>query len=103
MLEILLRDAGFQDGEVIAIGKPVKVYINMMDEFFRRLRTQKVSDSRMVQQIFFQSVKLIRLINLALFAIFLPIYNLAEERHNFTQGFGFVGYKRSNHATQERR
>ncbi len=103
MLEILLRDAGFQDGEVIAIGKPVKVYINMIDEFFRRLRGQKVSDNRMVQWIFFQSVKLIRLINLAFFAIFLPIYNLAEERHNFCQGFGFIGYKRSIQATQERR
>lgn len=103
MLEILLRDAGFQDVEVIAIGKPVKVYINIIDGFFRQLRGQKVSDNALVQQIFFQSVKLIRLINLGIFAIFLPIYNLAEERHNFTQGFGFVGYKRSIQATQDGR
>jgi SAM-dependent methyltransferase len=95
MLEILLKNVGFQDIEIIAIGKPAKVYINMMDEFFRRLRGQKVSNNNIVQQIFFRSIHLIRLINLALFVIFSPLYNLAEENYKFCQGFGFVGYKRS--------
>jgi len=93
MLEILLKDAGFQKIEITPLGKPAQVYINIINDFFRKLRKRKISNNKHIQKFFFRAVGFVRLVNLGLFAICRPLYNLAEINYQFVQGYGFRGYK----------
>ena len=93
MLQLLFHEAGFQNVEITPLGTPAQVYINIINDFFRQLRKRKVSDGVLLQRVFFRTVGFVRLINLGLFALCRPLYNLAEANHQFTQGYGFTGLK----------
>jgi predicted SAM-dependent methyltransferase len=93
MLEILLKDAGFKDIKIVPIGKPVKVYINITNDFFRKLKKRRISASPTIQGVFSAAVNILRLMQLGIIAACYVLYDLAEVNYQFVQGYGFVAYK----------
>jgi hypothetical protein len=72
----------------------------MQDQFFAHLRKTTLSDNRLVQFACVRLAKLARFMSRGLLAVFYHwLYLRAPENHRYTQGYRFVGVKRSNRAS----
>lgn len=80
MLELLLKDAGFSNIEITAIGKPIQLYLNLQDALFPHLPKTP-------------SMKLYRFIERALYVMFRPFALKGKENNFFCQGYGFIAKK----------
>lgn len=83
MLRILLEKSGFEIKEIIPIGEPVRVLVNMIDQFFSFLKREMKITAR-----------LLRYLNYAFLFLFFPILKKAKLNNEFTQGYGFVGFRK---------
>ncbi len=94
MLELLLEKAGFETSEVSPLGKPVKVYLNMQDQFFKYFCKAHFSDNKFIQFVLSRIARFFRFLSRALLVSFYFFAMRVPENSKFTQGYGFVGYKR---------
>jgi SAM-dependent methyltransferase len=81
MLEKLLKDSGFTF-KIIPMGSPIKVYLNMQDQVFSKLRKQK-------------NKTLLSVIKLLHRLVLIGSYSImsGEPVKEFCQGYGFIGKK----------
>lgn len=96
MLSLLLKNAKFDECNVSPIGKPARVYLNIQDEFFSCLRKTVFSNNTVVQFTLSRLAAVARISSRLLLAVFYPLYLRAPENLKFTQGYGFVGFKREH-------
>ena len=94
MLDLLLKEAGFEVKEIRAIGKPIKVYLNMQDQFFSHLKKTNFSSNKLLQFTLVKLGRFARLLSRILLIIFYPLFIRAPESPHFTQGYGFIGVKK---------
>lgn len=80
MLELLLKDAGFSTIEIIPIGKPFQLYLNLQDALFSYLPKTFI-------------LKLYRSLERILYVLFRPLALKGQENGFFCQGYGFTAKK----------
>lgn len=93
MLDKLLKDAGFKKIEVQNLATTLDVYQTTQRHFFNYFLVTNFSENRVINFVLKFFARGIWQIQKLLMAVFSPLYRKCMTSPEYTQGYGFLGFK----------